>query len=167
LVLITMLIFIQFFFYGDVKRIKALVVIQLSFMLSLFFFFWVKVDEEEQQLPYGIIVLLASVAYLILIWYRNSDLSLDLFSHFTSWKEEQVDFKNIFDNLEDPVVIYQDSTCKFANDSFLAEFEHHIMGSTITIEETSQPTRTRFFCFKKQSITSKRACSSFFEMQIL
>jgi hypothetical protein len=108
--------------------------------MSLFFFTGVPVNEQERQIPtfkVGIISLAAVMVLLLLIWYRNSHLSVDLLSHFTSWKEEQVHFKNIFDNIEDPVIIYQDHTCKFANDTFLDQFKIPILEAQLTIEESS------------------------------
>lgn len=56
----------------------------------------------------------------------NQKTNLDFMKQSEMFKSQETQFKAIFDNLEEPVVIMSEQNAQYANDSFIKQFEKEI-----------------------------------------
>jgi len=58
---------------------------------------------------------------------------MDVFKQINQIKNGENRFKNIFENLEDPIVIIEGHQGKYANEKFLQKLKPHLEGVEVSI----------------------------------
>ena len=108
------------------------------------------------------------VGLFLVFMHFNTQTHDDVFKQIKKINNGENRFKNIFENLEEPVIVLEGQQGKYANESFLRRFKHFILGAEVALVRTEQHL-TLFQKVKKKFFstqTEHQFTSSFYGKEI-
>jgi hypothetical protein len=153
--------------FGNYAHVKPAAILQLTYSFFILIYATIRGSYNWQIYLVMLVAIFTITVLTVFVCFNNLGLSTDVFHSLNKIKEGENDFKNIFENLHEPIIIFEQEKPKFANETFLKRFKALIMSSDLRTSSNTCPRKKWCLCFSQKQRKEFKQESTFYELKFL